>query len=1118
MDNKKLGLISEGVCKSSFKNMHGYFVKDDHENNPNSVGSPNLPRKKRLPGYQNPILGDPGVGSIERWSKVRVNAIQTLVDQMIEQFTRDREWYKGVRCREALWNMYRRLQWWVNQQVGEEDSDYAAALQMIKDVIYRILDTGEEPYLIKYTDFSDGFDDSYVYDGNWYMEYGSLAGSSNGQPSILSSTVHYANNGLVTFNIASMLNDGTVKLILNGELVWEYSNMKTEGTWYVRNKSGSLTPFSEVRHGIHDTGVVGDLEDRYYYIKIADNKWKVVYIKDFHNDSFIGYHVNDIIKANGGKFTEPLVDALGEHYPLEIYTDSELLDLVDSVYIENSSLKSVVSDLYFRDITVNVVNGINTFQWIVEGTKGTNIVRLKNIKYTGLRDGVDRGDIPVCKLPYNHHYSADYTNFFDGTNVEIPLFSTRGQSTTTDFLDMIRFVSSKENIEWDLVSSVDGSGGNENIFKLPLDRLPETLSSKLTFNWRLKRKGFISFKYWVDGGNQSQLSFYINNNQVGGPWYDTDGWKEVKFYVSQGQTYKFDFVVTKLASMRSGLDAVYIKDIEVMEVIKYDDEPMPKDYDKHGEDVEGKWKIYSKDSALATFYRGFTDGFDDNERELKVELYSECDGEISFGYELGVNEPDRKCIGGIIFNEDFQLDESVRVWSADIDKDVKVEIKPYYDDGWRITDKSYITLNGDSTIEYLINAVEMDRLFVHGELEIICPPLIPIDYNASLSTLDVHGDVSGYWSFDGNFTLSVSSNHYPVTDYGEASFIIEQENPAYMYFDVVNGLNEWEYVDVYLNGLFEKRFYGGDGDLRLVPVYLYEGLNEIIFKAGGQPTRNESPVQFYGDLDFDVGNDKYLAREPLGITKIFEHAAERLDVNETYSQLLDGGEERSLDFYLHVGKMTSKSSWIASGNFLGEFTVKLMPNDDFKLYLPFNTIPYIKDEYKEIIDDILEVDVILSEHFNEPIDKNDLNELDNFTFNSSPTFYDTHGDNLAWEWVDIFQFFGTGGSGDGVVIVDGIHESNVTGTNLIRHTMTVDIPNPLNEDSEYIDKLSFEYGARFQYNDHLNVYALTGSGVSTLLYTTNENEFSMSGKKVQNLELPNGTEKVIFEYFQLGGM
>src|SRR5690606_23745394 len=162
---------------------------------------------------------------------------------------------------------------------------------------------------------------------------------------------------------------------------------------------------------------------------------------------------------------------------------------------------------------------------------------------------------------------------------------------------MIRYVSSKENIEWELVDSVDGSGGNEYIFKLPLERLPETLSSKMTFNWRLKRKGYITFKYWIDGGNGSTLSFYINNQLVGGPWRDTEGWQEVRFNMSQSQTYKFDFLVHKEVSMELGTNAVYIKDIQVVEVTDYTDEPMPGDYFYEGEEAEAEYGKIGRASA-----------------------------------------------------------------------------------------------------------------------------------------------------------------------------------------------------------------------------------------------------------------------------------------------------------------------------------------------------------------------------------------------------------------------------------------------------------------------------------------------------------------------------------------
>ncbi|SNS21692.1 hypothetical protein SAMN05446037_100668 [Anaerovirgula multivorans] len=1119
----KLGLYSSGGCDPKFKNMLLNVVNPQHPNHPSKEGSPNQPRKTRLPGYQNPLLGDEGNGEIGRWSKVDKKALRNIVDQMIEHFTHNRDWYKDVRCREALWNMYRRLMWWVRQNTEPLDSQYSQALSFIKDCILKILDTGEKPYVIYFADFSNSIDNSFTYNGNWFSEYNSLTGKSReGQTLSLSKQVTYNDAGLVVFNMAADLNGGIVKLLLDGEVIWRHADrVGTEGQWYVRNKSGDLKPFVDVKHGIHDTGTVGALVDRYYYYQTGPNQWKVVFVSAFHTTPSKWQNINQITKSHDGKWTEAFIDELGQHYPLSVYTDVELLEVIDSVYREGGEESGLwedkTADLYFSDSTVNVPAGTHTFQWVVEGAKGSSTVRFKSIQFTGLGIEVEKDFIPKCPLPYNHHFSADYVNYFNGVDAEVPLFSTKGQSTTTDLMDMLRSVSSKENIEWDLVNSVDGGAGNENILKLPLNRLPETLSSKLTFNWRLKKKGYISFKYLIEGGNQSYLSLYINENQVGGPWFDTNGWQEAKFNMSEGQTYKFDMMVSKLASMGVGLDAVFIKDIEVVETVGYADDPMPQDYDKHGEMIEGKWKVYAKDSSLSTFYRGFTDGNNDNSRELEVELQSECDGIFSFGYELGVNEPDRECIGGLLFNEDFMLSTTPRRWEADTYGDIHVIITPEYGDGWRVLSKSYATPEDNATITYNIESLGMNRLSVAGEVEIICPSRIPYDYSTELKNIVPSGvELSGLWSFDGSLVLDIPSASYPVADYGYGMFILAAPSNAYLYFDTSNQLNEDEFVDVYSNGDFVERFYGGEGDRSLVPVHLHDDTTLVEFVAGSVDTSGsiQSPVQFYSSLYVDGDHGNYLPTEMDKVSNIFNYASDNLGLRQSYSQKLVGGE-RGLDLLLNTGKLTSKTTWVSSGDILGEFTVRLMPGDDFRFYLPFNTIPYIDSDTLTEIDEVLATEVVLLEYFNDQMESNALNNIEHFTFDSSVTLDFSYAEQYAWEWVDIFQFFGTGGSGDGVVIVDGVSKSQLFDKDFIRHTMKVDLPST--PPSGYVDRLSFEYGARFQYGDQLNVYAYFGGGARQLLFSTKESEFSMSGKKVKNLDVPSGTSNVVFEYLQLGG-
>src|SRR5690606_4598694 len=104
------------------------------------------------------------------------------------------------------------------------------------------------------------------------------------------------------------------------------------------------------------------------------------------------------------------------------------------------------SGFTFRDITLNVPAGIHEFKWRLVGEIGGTEVRLSEITFTELYPEIEKPeDIPKCPLPYNHHYSSDYMNYFTGVPYERPTFSTVGGSKVSDYLDMIRYVSSKEN-------------------------------------------------------------------------------------------------------------------------------------------------------------------------------------------------------------------------------------------------------------------------------------------------------------------------------------------------------------------------------------------------------------------------------------------------------------------------------------------------------------------------------------------------------------------------------------------------------------------------------------------------------------------------------------------------
>ncbi|MCR8843923.1 hypothetical protein NQ117_09505 [Paenibacillus sp. SC116] len=141
------GVFSDKQKGVTFSQMQAHVVSDPatHPHHPRNAGSPNAPRVlDRINGYQNPLLGDEGYGEIARYEPIKIEALDNVVDQMIEQYMRDKSWYAKVRCREALWNMYRRIEWWVKQQSDPQRNDYHQVLQMMKDCIAKIMEKAQD--------------------------------------------------------------------------------------------------------------------------------------------------------------------------------------------------------------------------------------------------------------------------------------------------------------------------------------------------------------------------------------------------------------------------------------------------------------------------------------------------------------------------------------------------------------------------------------------------------------------------------------------------------------------------------------------------------------------------------------------------------------------------------------------------------------------------------------------------------------------------------------------------------------------------------------------------------------------------------------------------------------
>jgi len=980
----KIGFISTNKYLSKFNSFKGYFVNPDSLNFPGNPDSPNYPRKKdRVSGLQNPLLGDPGYGEIARWQKVKTSALATLVDQMIEQFTRDRDWYSKVRCRESLWNMYRRLEWWVSQNVEPGDSDYQNALSFIRDCIAQILDTGERPRVIYQHNFKDGLDSSFSYDGDWRIdEYGYLTGRyfdrnldpdnlDNYEPDIwsISRTVDYSSDGLVIFSYAVAGFVGKFLLKVDGEIIWE-----------------------------HDS--------------------------------------------------------------------SELVDH---------------SGYSFRDITLNIPKGQHDFTWEFVGEIESTTVNIEEIVFVELFPEIEKSsEIPKCPQPYTHHFSSDYMNYFTGVPYERPTFSTIGGSKVSDYLDMIRYVSSNEDIEWVQIKNEL----NENIFKLPLERLPETLSSKMTFNWRLKRKGYITFKYWVDGGNGSYLLFYINNQLVGGPWRDTDGWQVAKFNMSQGQTYKFDFLVHKEVSNNIGTNAVYIKDIEVVEVTDYTDKPMPADYVYSGENAEddyGKWLIYSNKGVLGTYYRGFPDGIEDTVREIELEFYSECNGVFGFGYRLGTENPDRVNVEGLVFKELHNLNEDLVVWDGE--KNAvgipTISVKPLYGewsndvpDNFSFVSESVLWTKDSTDIIYKIKVDgDWDKgaktLEGFGCIGLFCPPRYVVEERYELSSKVGSWNTTGAWDED---SQGASMEGYQDEPYGEAEYMIGDESTVFVSISIEENMLQNERLNIYLDDTLYFSSLSGFKDLLLnVPIF---DERKIRFEVEKAPQADKELV-FAGYFSFD-GN-----YSPLDIEK----AGDVLGVEDEFSD----GRGREFRIEIPTGGLESPQSWYTNEGFT--VNLSLLPGDNVKIKIPNTKIPYVDyDLLEELADELLKDREPREpvEHFYE--DFNPFVNIHKFSFDNN------------WEVVDIFDFLGVGNHGDSVLLCRGDGGSNY---------VDVDLRGLNLSDGKLI--LNFQYGALFNKGDNLEIFALV-DGKYRKLGIVNTSALTAEGITVKGIRLPDGVEKIRFVY------
>jgi hypothetical protein len=591
------GIFTKSQKGVTFGNMKASVVEGiENPNQPSNPGSPNAPRVEgRLPGYPNPLLGDKGNGSVGRWQSIKLDALAQVIDQMIEQYLRDKTWYSTVRCREALWNMYRRIEWWVKQQTDPQRSDYQRALQMIKDCIYEIL-----------------------------------------------------------------------------------KDAQTQGSSH---------------------------------------------------------------------------------------------------------------------------------------------------------EGVA---LPTCPAPYQFPYQGDYFNHFDGADVEVKVYDFGDLPKAQDFPGFFRYVSSSEEQEWKLVHSTGGNEatGTENIMKLDLADLKYGNSSKITFNWRFKKRGFVRFQYFVSAPAGNGLLFFINNNQVGGEWSGQTGWQTAKFNVQPGQTYKLDWLVRKQVGEVLGTNCVYIKDVECVEVIKTAEPPTPHDWDTLGEsNEEGLWVTYSSQSLARAEFQGLI--VNEKSKTMTFFLDNECDGTLQFAYKLS------QAIPKTTYDYVLYYDEPSLVRSQSTTAPHGSTTGSQHDTNWQLTGDS-ITFADGAKITYDIVVAPGALVTLEGAVAVDCPAYVIDHYEPYiLATQTALG-----WGYIGRPWTNVGG-HFRLDDPSQGQSgvytTVSMPDDGWFEFSYAHDLRPTESFQVVV-----------DGNLMFQTIDVSAGTNMRIPLTSGTHTISFNVLDSYTEIDFQA--------------------------------------------------------------------------------------------------------------------------------------------------------------------------------------------------------------------------------------------------------------------------
>ncbi|MGA4519187.1 peptidoglycan-binding protein [Solibacillus silvestris] len=695
LDGHTFGVFSQSQKGVRFTNVVAEIVDNNSINRPGNPSSPNNPRQSRLPNFTNPILGDEGNGKIGRWQEVKLEAVENLLDQMIELYLKDKTWYSTIRCREALWNMYRKLAWYVKYQVGQDIGKYQQALRLIKDCIYKIehpekieerkvfeeLFNVEDRYSNKLF-FSDGF--------KWEDIYLRFKGSSSdgvmkvegkqGEFSARLDRIQLNYDGYLTFQYGGRV-EGTdsVELYDNGIKVWSSSKINTVGietktdkvklepglhnfVWVYKSNGGASNPWFWL-------DVIRVFENKPIYSKYRIGLVDVINPPDLIHS---GFDFDDLQLTNGwGEENQKLyatvlagnresikkvvqIDSHESYFQFE-YSTSESLEtatgyvavLIDGVEIWRSSKETHGTEFIRID---NLPIGEHTIE-IVFWTEGygNTLFTFRNFEVVEITDTLETDrkynemGIPYCPPPFIHRYNGAFYTDFNGTETEIELFNTAKLPLFDDFPGYFRYVSSSEEQEWDIARSVGGKNemlGNENILKMDVSKLKHGNHTKITTVWKFKERGNVTFDFLASVDKGNGLIFFINDRQVSKEWNQSNEWGQATFNVQPGQTYKFDWLIRSKSTKKWGLNAVYLKNIRFSEVIPSWHNFFPK---RLGEEGYGEWYTNEEKSVIEGALKGDRVNL---QRVFEGTLCGECPGEIQFSYTLDTEDPER---------DDFEL-------------------------------------------------------------------------------------------------------------------------------------------------------------------------------------------------------------------------------------------------------------------------------------------------------------------------------------------------------------------------------------------------------------------------------------------------------------------------------